>query len=302
VFAPMARTETIRLVVALANGRGWPLFQLDVKSAFLNVPLEEEVFVTQPPGFELQYSPGKVYKLRKALYGLKQAPRTWNKVMDLFMQKQQFSKCLVEHGVYIKHTNGGSMVIMCIYVDDLLITRNNNAKIEGFKQTLMAKFKIIDLGRLKYFLGMEFIEDSRGMILHQHKYASEILKKFNMINSNPAATPAKMRVRNGECNVESEEVDITLYKQMVGSLRYLCNNKPDISFVVGWISRFMNQPRKVHLIAVKRVLRYIKGTVGHGILFPKGIQNQEELCGWKIQTSVEIVKIGRALVGIFSNF
>lgn len=154
VFAPVARTETIRLVLAFANFKGWPLFQLDVKSAFLNGPLEEEVYVTQPPGFEIKGREDKVYRLKKALYGLKQAPRAWNKRIDSFLVQQGFNKCSVEYGVYVR-MKGVKMLLICLYVDDLLVTRSNHAEIEEFKERMKSEFDMTDLGVLSYFLGME---------------------------------------------------------------------------------------------------------------------------------------------------
>ncbi|KAG2380530.1 Retrovirus-related Pol polyprotein from transposon TNT 1-94 Protease [Vigna angularis] len=157
VFAPVARIETIILVMALANGRRWPLFQLDVKSAFLNGPLEEEVYVTQPPGFEVKGCEDKVYRLRKVLYGLKQAPRAWNKVIDSFMIKHKFLKCPVEHGVYVRFQGDANLLLMCIYVDDLLITGSNISEIEKFKGLLMVEFEMTDLGKLRYFLKLDLL-------------------------------------------------------------------------------------------------------------------------------------------------
>ncbi|WVY90631.1 hypothetical protein V8G54_036145 [Vigna mungo] len=238
VFAPVARIDTIRLVVALANGRRWPLFQLDLKSAFFNGPLEEEVYVTQPPGFEVKGCENKVYRLRKVFYGLKKAPRAWNKVMDSFMLKHKFLKCPMEHGVYVWFQGDANLLLMFIYVEDLLIKGNNISEIEKFKGLLMAKFEMTDLGKLRYFLGLEFIESSSGIILHQRKYATKILKKFNMETCNATKTPVEAKVTTSE-NGE-DEVDNTLYKQMVGSPRYLCINRPDICFTVGILSRFIH--------------------------------------------------------------
>lgn len=157
VFAPVARTETIRLVLALASGKRWPLFQLDVKSAFLNGPLEEEVYVFQPPGFVIKGREDKVYKLKRALYGLKQAPRAWNKRIDSFLVQQGFSKCSVEYGVYVRVKTDTKMMLLCLYVDDLLVTGSDIGEIEEFKVRMKSEFEMTDLGELTYFLGMEFV-------------------------------------------------------------------------------------------------------------------------------------------------
>ncbi|WJX50083.1 hypothetical protein P8452_36436 [Trifolium repens] len=266
VFSPVARHETIRLVIALACSRRWPLFHLDVKSAFLNGPLKEDVYVKQPPGFELKGKEDKVFKLHKALYGLKQAPRAWNKRIDNFLVMQGFRKCSVEYGVYVKKSDDKHMLIICLYVDDLLVTGSSLVEIKNFKSQMQSEFEMTDLGKLTYFLGMELLETSR-------------------------VTPADTKVKI-EDDDTSEAVDSTMFRQLVGSLRYLCQSRPDISYAVGYISRFMSKPLKSHFLAAKRILRYINGTVHYGVLFPYS-SNRETLelvgfsdadwCGDKIE-------------------
>jgi hypothetical protein len=153
VFAPVARLETVRLVVALACNQGWSTFHLDVKSAFLNGPLDEEVYVTQPPGFVIQKEASKVYKLHKALYGLKQAPRAWNKKIDSYLVELRFVKCKSEYGVYVQVV-AQDITIICLYVDDLLVTGSSLENLSKFKELMMKEFEMSDLGKLSYFLGM----------------------------------------------------------------------------------------------------------------------------------------------------
>ncbi|KAK2442743.1 putative mitochondrial protein [Trifolium repens] len=291
VFSPVARHETIRLVIALACSRRWLLFHLDVKSAFLNGPLEEDVYVKQPPGLELKGKEDKVLKLHKALYGLKQAPRAWNKRIDNFLVMQGFRKCSVEYGVYVKKSDDQHMLIICLYVDDLLVTGSSLVEIKNFKSQMQSEFEMTDLGKLTYFLGMELLETSGGIVLHQAKYAKEILRKFEMIDCNSSVTPADTMVKI-EDDDTSEVVDSTMFRQLVGSLRYLCQSRPDISYAVGYISRFMSKPLKSHFLAAKRILRYINDTVHYGVLFPYS-SNRETLelvgfsdadwCGDKIE-------------------
>ncbi|KAK2365584.1 putative mitochondrial protein [Trifolium repens] len=276
VFAPVARIETIRLVVAIATYKNWSMHQLDVKSAFLNGPLDEEVYVKQPPGFEIKGQENKVFKLKKALYGLKQAPRAWNKRIESFLIDLKFTRCTTEHGVYVKGSNHEEMIILCLYVDDLLITGSHKAVLEKFKTDIMKEFEMTDLGELSYFLGMEFVKTSRGCFLHQKKYVADILKRFHMSNCNPAITPMETGVKLSK-NSDDELVDSTLYKQIIGSLRYLCNTRIDICHSVGLLSRFMDQPRMCHLTAAKRVLRYVKGTNDHGILIPNQKNSSKKL-------------------------
>ncbi|XP_052726845.1 uncharacterized protein LOC128194777 [Vigna angularis] len=249
-----------------------PVNLFDVKYAFLNDNLEEEVYVVHPQGFEDKRHPDKVYRLKKALYGLKQAPKAWNQRIDGFMSSIGFEKCASEHGVYVQgcQRNGREeKLIVCLYVDDLLITRSSEEKIIDLKVQMLQEFEISDLGRLSYFLGIEFTKTDGGILMHQSRYALDMLTKFDMLHCNSANTPAEMNLKL-EKDPEEEVVDPTEYRKMVGSLRYLCNTRPDISCNVGLISRFMKNPRISHLNVVKRILRYLKGTYNLGLLLPQG--------------------------------
>ena len=279
VFAPVARLETVRVVVAHASLRGWKLHQLDVKSAFLNGDLQEEVYIDQPPGFVVKGSESKVFKLRKALYGLKQAPRAWNMKIDKSLTNLGFVKCRSEHGVYVK-SGGEDIMMLCLYVDDLLLTGNNEAKVNEFKKNLMDEFDMTDLGELSYFLGIEFKKCSEGIVLTQQKYATDILHRFNMQHCNSAETPAEAGLWLDR-DSEEDLVDATEFRRIVGALRYLCNTRPDLVFSVGLISRVMDRPRVSHLNAAKRILRYVKGTIGYGILMPiNHSENTRNLYGY----------------------
>lgn len=280
VFAPVARMETIRLVVAFASMKNWKIHQMDVKSAFLNGPLEEEVFIKQPPGFEIKKQEMKVYKLRKALYGLKQAPRAWNKKIDGFLCQIGFAKCISEHGMYVKHSTDKGTLLVCLYVDDLLVTGSNEDAIAKFKSSMLNEFEMTDLGELSYFLGIEFKRTKDGIVMHQSKYASDILQKFNMKDCNSAKTPSETGMRLEKDGIE-KEVNATMYRGIVGSLRYLCSTRPDLAFSVGLISRYMEKPRMSHLLAAKRIMRYVKGTLNWGILFPtQKVNKMERLIGY----------------------
>ena len=164
VYAPVARIETVRLVVEMASNHNWALFHMDVKSVFLNGPLEESVFVTQPPGFVKEGMEDKVYRLNKALYGLKQARRAWNRRIDTFLIQSGFKKCSVEYGVYVKKET--SVILICLYEDDLLVTGNELKGIEFFKAQMMQEFDMTNLGTLAYFLGLGFVTTSKRILLH----------------------------------------------------------------------------------------------------------------------------------------
>jgi hypothetical protein len=164
--------------------------------------------------------------------------------------------------------------VLCLYVDDLLITGNNEAHINEFKLALNKEFEMTDLGHMSYFLGIEFLKTDKGILMHQSRYASEILKKFEMDQCNSALSPAEPRQQLSSCT-EEKDVDSTYYRKIIGSLRYLCNTRPDLAYSVGIVSRFMEKPKSSHLMAVKRILRYVKGTIDYGIMFTAADRGKE---------------------------
>lgn len=182
MFSPVSRHETIRLVIAITANRNFPLIHLDVKLAFLNGPLQEEVYVLQPPRFFIENKQGIMYKMHKALYGLKQALRAWNLKIDSFFKNLGFKKYEMEYGVCMQHTSNGNMIMVCLYVDYILLAVNCSSEINKFKKVLMNTFDMSDLGNMVYFLGMEIIHYDRGIIVHQLKYELELLKIFEMMN------------------------------------------------------------------------------------------------------------------------
>ncbi|CAL5403117.1 unnamed protein product [Camellia sinensis] len=272
VFAPVARHDTIRLVIALAAQKSWPIFQLDVKSAFLHGDLQEEVYVDQPPGYVCQGNETKVYKLRKALYGLKQAPRAWYSRIEAYFLKSGFQKCPYEPTLFIKSESDGKLLIVCLYVDDLIYIGNDSAMFDAFKSSMMKEFAMTDLGMLHYFLGIEVIQSSDAIFLSQRKYAQDILAKFQLQHCNSVGTPIDLGLKLTK-DPEGKKIDNILYKQMVGSLMYLTTTRPDIMHGVSLISRYMEHPTELHLLAAKRIFRYLKGTTDFGILYRKGEQS-----------------------------
>ena len=165
VFAPVARMETIRLLISLAAQMKWRIFQLDVKSAFLNGYLEEDVYVEQPMGFVIEGQEGKVLKLNKALYGLKQAPRAWNTRIDKYFQDNGFVRCQNEYALYVKTFNNGDVLFICLYVDDLIFTGNNPNLFEDFKESMSREFDMTDMGLMSYYLGMEVKQTENGIFV-----------------------------------------------------------------------------------------------------------------------------------------
>ncbi|CAL2254853.1 unnamed protein product [Prunus armeniaca] len=267
-FAPVARLDTIRTLIALAAHKEWSLYQLDVKSAFLNGVLKEEVYVEQPQGFVKKDEETKVYKLHKALYGLKQAPRAWYDEIDAYFNKAGFKKSPSEATLYVK-AEDSDVLIVSLYVDDIVYTGSSSQMIEEFRRDMMEHYEMTDLGVLHHFLGMGVIQSKQSIFLHQKKYGQKLVEKFGLKDCKIVATPLAMNEKLSK-NDGSEAADEGEYRQIVGSLLYLTATRPDIMFAASLLARFMHNPTKKHMGTVKRVLRYIQGTIDFGIVFEKG--------------------------------
>jgi hypothetical protein len=247
------------------------VFQLDVKSAFLHGELTETVYVEQPLGYVIKGKEEQVYKLHKALYGLKQAPRAWYSKIEKYFIKEGFVKCPHEATLFVKNDDRQNWLIISLYVDDLIFTGNNSILFQKFKSSMMKTFDMTDLGKMRYFLGIEVTQNDHGIFICQGKYAKEILERFNMDKSNSVCSPIVTGTKLSK-NDKSDEVDSTQFKQMVGSLMYLTATRPDLMFAVNLIARFMEHPIETHLMAAKRIMRYIRGTIDLGIWYKKGKQ------------------------------
>ncbi|GJW82981.1 ribonuclease H-like domain, reverse transcriptase, RNA-dependent DNA polymerase [Tanacetum coccineum] len=265
VFAPVARIETIRLILALAAYNKWEVHHLDVKSAFLHGDLKEEVYVSQPDGFIKTEDKGKVYRLRKALYGLRQAPRAWYTKLDKTLKLLKFKKCALEQAVYTR-TDKTSTLLIGVYVDDLIVTGTSKKEIESFKYQMQEQFEMSDLGLLAYYLGIEVTQKWGEISIKQTGYATKILKDTGMLECNDAKIPMEPGLKLTKLSKE-KFVDPTEYQSIIGCLRYLLHTRPDLSFLVGLLSRFMQEPQEQHMKAIKQVLRYIKGTKDYGITY-----------------------------------
>ncbi|CAM8956645.1 unnamed protein product [Rhodiola kirilowii] len=265
--------DTIRMIIALAAQNMWKIHQMDVKSAFLNGVLEEEVYVDQPPGYVQRREEKNVYKLKKALYGLKQALRAWYARIDTYMLENGFQKCPYEHTLYIKMSAEGQLLIVCLYVDDLIFTGSSKEMFIEFREAMTCQFEMIDMGLMSYFLGIEVEQADSGIFISQKKYAKDILKRFKFEGMKAVRTPVAERMEMMKEGI-GELVNPTYFKSIVGSLRYLTSTRPDIVYGVGLISRFMEKPQQSHLLAAKRILRYISGTSDYGIMY----SHTEEFC------------------------
>lgn len=233
--------------------------------------MEEEVYASQPEGFQKNGEAQKVLKLSKALYGLKQAHRAWNACLDQHLKALGFMRCAYEYSVYTKKEKG-NVLIVGVYVDDLIVTGSCSRNVEMFKHDMNIKFEMSDLGLLTYYLGIEVKQYKGGITLKQEAYAKNLLSKTKMKDCNPTRAPMEHKLKLRQ-NGEGDWVNPTEYRSIVGALRYLTHTRPDITFVVGIVSRYMEKPTSQHLQAIKHILRYIKGTLDFGLRYTKGEEN-----------------------------
>ncbi|CAH9071025.1 unnamed protein product [Cuscuta europaea] len=264
-FAPVARLEAIRIFLAYAAHKQFTVYQMDVKSAFLNGLLEEEVYVEQPPGFEINREKDQVYKLHKALYGLKQAPRAWYDTLSEYLVKNGFTKGKVDKTLF-KTEEGPHILLVQIYVDDIIFGSSNQALCEKISNLMQSKFEMSMMGELNYFLGLQVKQTPDGIFINQAKYIRDLMKKFKVENKSTVKIP--MNTSQGLSQDEDgKDVDPTLYRGLIGSLLYLTTSRPDISYSVGVCARFQSKPKESHLLAAKKILRYLKGNPNSGLWY-----------------------------------
>jgi hypothetical protein len=215
-FTPVARLESIQILLAYAAHHSFKLFQMDVKSSFLNGPIKEEVYVEQPPGFEDDRYPNHVYKLSKALYGLKQAPRAWYECLRYFLISNPFKVGKADPTLFTKTCNGDLFVYQ-IYVDDIIFSSTNQKSCEEFSRVMMQKFEMSMMDELNYFLGFQVKQLKEGTFISQTKYTQDLLKRFGMKDTKPAKTPMGTD-GHLDLNKKGKFVDQKAYRSMIGSL------------------------------------------------------------------------------------
>ncbi|GJR15448.1 putative ribonuclease H-like domain-containing protein [Tanacetum coccineum] len=266
-FALVARIEAIRIFIANAATKNMIIYQMDVKTAFLNGDLQEEVFVSQPEGFEDQENPTHVYRLKKALYGLKQAPRAWYDTLSKFLLANNFFKGAVDPTLFTRKS-GKHILLVQIYVDDIIFASTDHNACHIFSKEMSSKFQMSMMGQMSFFLGLQVSQSPGGIFINQAKYALETLKKYGMDLSDPVDTPMVDRLKLDE-DLMGIPVDQTRFRGMVGSLMYLTASRPDLVFAVCMCARYQAKPTKKHFEAIKRVFRYLKGTINMGLWYPK---------------------------------
>jgi hypothetical protein len=235
-YAPVARMEAIRLLLAYACSKNVKVYQMDVKSTFLNGELEEEVYIEQPEGFQLSENTDYVCKLKKALYGLKQAPRAWYSRLDKYLQQAGFRKGSADNNLYIK--------------------------------TCRVNLKCHYLENYPSFWNFRYVKATKEFLI-QTKYIREMLKRFGMEDCKPVITPMQTSCKLSKDD-DSKSTDQRKYRSMIGSLLYVTTSRPDVMQAVGQVARFEAAPKESHVLAVKRIFRYLKGTEEFGLWYPKG--------------------------------
>ncbi|CAA7024341.1 unnamed protein product [Microthlaspi erraticum] len=266
-FSPVIKPSTIRLVLSVSVSKNWQIRQFDVNHAFLQGKLDDEVYMTQPPGFVNKDEPQAVCKLRKAIYGLKQTPQAWYNELRTFLLQYGFVNSLADASLFI-YNNNGVLLYMLVYVDDIILTGNSQPHLDKFITSLSNRFSLKDLGTLSYFLGMEAQYLPDGLLLTQRRYIADLLHKNNMTDCKSVPTPmcpnTKLTLTSGD-----QLKDPSQYRALVGSLQYLSLTRPDVSYAVNKLSQFMHKPTDIHWSAVKRILRYLSGTQSQGIFYSK---------------------------------
>ncbi|GJX68066.1 retrovirus-related pol polyprotein from transposon TNT 1-94 [Tanacetum coccineum] len=267
-YAPVARLESIRILLAYACALDFKLFQMDVKSAFLNSFINEEVYMAQPSGFIDFEKPDHVYKLKKALYGLKQAPKAWYDRLKAFLIKHEYKMGMVDNTLFTKKKSS-NLIIVQIYVDDIIFGSTCQDMCDESAKIMHDEFEMSMMGELNFFLGLQIKQMEDGIFFNQSKYIKEMLKKFGLEDSKPMKTPMSSDTKLTK-DEECKSVDSTKYRGMIGSLLYLTKSRPDIMFSVCLCAIFQDAPKTSYLKAVKRIFQYIKGTTHLGLWYHKG--------------------------------
>nr|GEX88722.1 hypothetical protein [Tanacetum cinerariifolium] len=265
-FAPISWLEVVWLFITYAPHKSFTVYQMDVKTVFLYGPLKEEVYVNQPDGFVDPYHPDKVYRLKKALYGLKDAPKAWYDELSTFLVSKGFFKGSIDLTLFItKH--GEDILLVQIYIDDIIFGSTNPKLLKQFEKLMHSKFEMSMMEELKFILGIQIHQSSRGIFINQAKYAQEILIKHGMTSCDSVGTP--MATKHLDADLSGTLVDQIKYQSMVGALMYLTASRQDIMHATCYCARYQAKPNEKHLTAVKRIFQYLKDTIHMGLWYPK---------------------------------
>ena len=270
IFSPIMRFASVRLILAIIANLNLELYQMDVKTAFLNGELDKEIYMDQSIGFVTKGQEHKVCKLKRSIYGLKQSSRHWYLRFHRAILLNGFTMIEEDHCVYVKQSKG-SFIILSLYVNDILLASNDMEMIIATKGWLSSNFKMKDMGKADYILGVKILRDCSKKLLglSQQTYIKKVLEHFQMHNCKPIDTPV---AKNESLSLdmcpktkdEKEKMACVPYANAVGSLMYaMMSTQPNICYVVGLVSRFQSNPGLTHWKAVKRILRFLKGTTDY---------------------------------------
>ncbi|KAF5477622.1 hypothetical protein F2P56_004242 [Juglans regia] len=262
-FSLVVKASIVRVVLSLSVTNKWSLHQLDVKNAFLNDILHEKVYMEQPPSYVDPRFSHHVCKLNKALYGLKQAPRAWFEQFNTFLLHFGFSYSRADTSLFVYSSNH-DLIYLLLYVDDISITGNNSSLLHIFIKKLHSKFATKDLGSLSYFLDLEVTPSNDGLFLSQTKYARDILSRAQLLDSKPIDTPM---VVSHHMSLEGEPFSDPTLSIACGCSAIFNHHETKHSHTVNSVSQFLHAPTAAHFQVVKRILRYVKGTIDFGLAF-----------------------------------
>ena len=269
-FSPVVRYSSIRSLLAFAVQNDMLIHQMDVVSAFLHGNLSEEIYMEQPDGYVIAGKENLVCRLRKSLYGLKQSPRCWYSAFREYMELIKFQQSDADPCVYVR--SASSMTVVAVYVDDLILIAETMVEMKKVKESLATKFRMTDMGKLHYCLGITIVQDEgkKCLWLHQKQYVQNVLENYSLTEAKVTSTPADLSVRLEKDDGVSAEVDPILYQSMVGSLLYAaCATRPDIAYAVGTVAKFSSKPTEAHQTAVKRIFKYLKGSASLALKYQK---------------------------------
>ncbi|GJV80647.1 retrovirus-related pol polyprotein from transposon TNT 1-94 [Tanacetum coccineum] len=259
-------TQTKEDVKGIRSRRNM-VYQIDVKSVFLNGNIEEEVYVCQPLGLEDSDFLDRVYKVEKALYGLHQAPKAWYETLSTYLLDNRFQSGEIDKTLFIKR-NKGDILLVQVYVDDIIFGSTKKELCNAFEKLMHEKFQMSSMGELTFFLGLQVQQKKDGIFISQDKYVAKILKNLVLTESQDCSTPMETQSLFSK-DEDGEEVDVHMYRSMIGSLMYLTSLRPDIMFAVCACTRYQVNPKVSHLYVVKRIFRYLKGQPKLGLWYPK---------------------------------
>ena len=261
-FSPVARFSSIRTILAYAAQNNMLVHQMDVITAFLNGDLKEDIYMKQPPGYIKAGKENLVCKLKKSLYGLKQSPRCWNMKFNQHMNVLGFIQSSADPCIFIRVNKKGKLEIVAVYVDDLILITETQEEMLQMQELLKNTFKMKDLGPIHYCLGVNIHLEKESISLNQSQYIQRLLEKYGLSDANTVTTPMNTNVKLEKNDQISKAVNSIQYQSMVGSLLHLAGaTRPDIAYAIGVVSKYNANPTEAHLTAVKRIFRYLKGTI-----------------------------------------